>query len=449
MQKIINTPAPAPGKLGKAELYALGLGQVIGIGVIALVGPCIAITGYSVWLAYLLAVVFGFVSLIPYVFVTSTLRFGSGIYSYVASTLDYRVSGMLAISFIPTTMGLGGLGTVFGVYLSSMFPSVNAKFAGIAIILVFFVINLFGVNILAKVQKLATWLLIAALLLFCIAGIFQIHYPQVFEVAADNFMAAGSKGFILAIATFMYSTVGYSLLMTYGRDAKNAKRDMPWAYIAVAISLLILYVGVAIVAVGVLPIKDVAGKSMTNVARAILPTPLFLFFMIGGPIMALLTTINASMLYYQIPFRQSCEDGWLPKSWNINNKHGVCLPILVFCTIMGVLPQVFDFSITTITNNLQLLTSSLSFVYFAAFFMLPKKYPEAWKRSHMHVPNVVYYILVSIALLVQISIFVNICKALTPQIVIISLVAMVICMVYGIFRAKSPLVQIKTSTWED
>ena len=78
MQKVVNTPAPPAGKLGKAELYALGLGQVIGVGVITLVGPMVAITGKSTWLAYLIAVILGFVSLLPYVFLTNTLRFGSG-----------------------------------------------------------------------------------------------------------------------------------------------------------------------------------------------------------------------------------------------------------------------------------------------------------------------------------------------------------------------------------
>lgn len=449
MQKVVNTPAPPPGKLGKAELYALSLGQVIGVGVITLIGPMIAVTGKSVWLAYLAAVVLGFISLIPYVFLTSTLRFGGGVYSYVASTLDYRVSGMLAVTFIPTTMGLAGLGTSFGMYFNSLFPSVSGKVAGVAIILVFFVINLFGVNVMSKVQKYATWLLIGGLLLFVIAGAFQIHYPEIFDVMADDFMAKGDAGFTSAIATFMYSTVGYSLVMTYGGQAKNAKRDLPWVYIATALSLLVLYVGVAIVAAGVLPLEEVAGQSMVAVARAILPAPLFVAFIICGPMMALLTTINASMIYYQLPFRQSCRDGWLPESWSISNKNGACLPILVFCTVMGVLPQIFGFSITTITNNLQLLTSSMSFVYFWAFFKLPTKYPQAWEKSHLHVNNKAYYLLVGVALCVQLFIFFNACKNLTAQIVVISLAAMVACMAYGFFRAKSDSVQIKTSTWEE
>ena len=57
--KIIKEPAPPPGVLGKKELYALAVGQVIGAGVITLIVPAIKMTGYSAWLAYLVAIIMG------------------------------------------------------------------------------------------------------------------------------------------------------------------------------------------------------------------------------------------------------------------------------------------------------------------------------------------------------------------------------------------------------
>ncbi len=449
MQKVVNTPTPPPGTLGKSELYTISLGQVIGAGIITLVGPMIAVTGYSVWLAYALAVVLGFVSLLPYVFITSSLRFGAGVYSLVASSLNYRISGMLSISFIPTTLGLASMGMSFGMYVNSLIPSVDSRIAGVAMILVFAVINYFGVNFMAKIQKYASYFLLAALLMFIVAGVFQIDSPALFDVMADNFMASGDSGFIVAISTFMYSTVGYSLTLSYGRSAKNAKRDIPWAYVMTAISLLVLYTGVAIVAAGVLPLEQVAGQPLTVVAREILPTPLFLLFMVGGPMMALVTTINSSIAYYQMPFRQACIDGWLPASWNISNRYGACMPMLILVTVAGVIPQLTDFSIVNITNNLQLLTSGMSFVYFAAFFVFPKKYAAAWKRSKLYIGNAGYYILTTLALAVQIFIFYNAVRNLSLQVVVVSLIALGVCMAYGFIRAKNPKVQIQTSTWED
>ena len=49
--KVVKEPAPKPGTLGRVELYALAIGQVIGAGVITLIVPAIKMTGYSAWLA--------------------------------------------------------------------------------------------------------------------------------------------------------------------------------------------------------------------------------------------------------------------------------------------------------------------------------------------------------------------------------------------------------------
>ena len=39
--KVVKEPAPKPGTLGRVELYALAIGQVIGAGVITLIVPAI------------------------------------------------------------------------------------------------------------------------------------------------------------------------------------------------------------------------------------------------------------------------------------------------------------------------------------------------------------------------------------------------------------------------
>lgn len=53
---VVKGPVPKPGTLGRTELYALAIGQVIGAGVITLIVPAIKMTGYSAWLAYFVAI---------------------------------------------------------------------------------------------------------------------------------------------------------------------------------------------------------------------------------------------------------------------------------------------------------------------------------------------------------------------------------------------------------
>ena len=91
-------PEPPKGPLRRPELLALAVGQVIGAGVVTLVGPAIAYTGYSAWLAYFAAIVLGLVYILPIVFITGTVRLGGGQYSMVSGILGPIPAGFQAIS---------------------------------------------------------------------------------------------------------------------------------------------------------------------------------------------------------------------------------------------------------------------------------------------------------------------------------------------------------------
>ena len=66
------------------------------------------------------------------------------------------------------------------------------------------------------------------------------------------------------------------------------------------------------VAGGVLPVSETANQPLDLVARAIMPTPVFLFFVIGGALLALTTTLNATFAWITSPSYRPANDGWLP-----------------------------------------------------------------------------------------------------------------------------------------
>jgi amino acid transporter len=447
-EKTKNIPAPPPGELGKAELYSLSIGQVIGAGIITLIGPAVALTGQSTWLAYFAAIILGFFLIMPILFLTSTLRLGGGYYSIIAGLAGVKPAGMYAVAFLTQPLTMSLFGVSIGVYAESLWPSLNGQLVGIAFLTFFFVVNLFGVNIMAKVQKWMTVFLLAALLVFIFSGITKIQNP-VFDFTAPDFFSHGASGFISAVYLFSYSTYGYALTMSYGKDAKNAKRDIPWAIIAAIPTLIILYCGVAIVGTGVLPLSEVENKPLTDVAKVILSKPLFVFFMIGGPIMALMTTMNSSMAYYAIPIQQSCVDGWFPKEFAAKNRYGVSWKIMTVIYLVGLIPLVLGFDINTITKNIMLLNSVLSLLYSYAYYQLPKKYPEAWAKSKLHMPNWAYYLMVTVSLIAYITVFIDSMSSLTPVVAIVSITVIVCCMIFGFVRSKNPDVQVETSMWED
>lgn len=459
--KVFHEAEPKPGTLGKKELYALAIGQVIGAGVITLIVPAIKMTGYSAWLAYFVAILMGFVMILPTVFITSTLRLGGGNYSMLCDLAGPTASGIFAYAYLTQCLSLSLFGASAAAYLGDIIPALSGHWprviVGGALLTFFFVVNLLGVDIMAFAQKVMTWLLIAALLIFAIVGIFKMELP-IFNFSDPNFLINGwgitfnngqiSGGFTGAVLLFVYSCNGYYMTSSYGRDSKNARRDIPVAMLAAVPTLIVLYVGVAMAGTGVMSVEEY-GSSTTLVfaAQKIFPTWLFFAFIIGGPIMALLSTLNSSFAYNAINIGQSCDDGWLPASFGKKNSRGSRTYILTFMYVVGMIPIVFGFSIEVITNMVQLITSAFAILNMVAYLKLPKKYPQAWKKARFHVPNGLYYLICWVSFAFYMVVLWKSCLSMSPMLATANVVAIVVLAGIGLWRSKTGNITIHTSVW--
>lgn len=430
---VVKEPVPKPGTLGRTELYALAIGQVIGAGVITLIVPAIKMTGYSAWLAYFVAILMGFVMILPFVFISSTLRLGGGNYSMLCDLSSPRTSGIFAYMYLTQCLSLSLFGASAAAYLGDIIPVLNSHWArvivGVTLLTFFYVVNLMGVDIMAKAQKMMTWLLIAALILFAIVGIFKMKLP-IFDFSDPNF-AINGWGITFNNGQISGGFLGAVLLLC-----------VP--------TLCILYVGVAMAGVGVMSVEEY-GNSTTLVfaAQRIFPTWLFYFFIIGGPIMALLSTLNSSFAYNSITIGQSCDDGWLPKSFGKKNKSGARPYILTFMYVVGIIPIVFGLSITTITNMVQLITSAFAILNFTAEIKMPKKYPDAWKQSRYHVPDGLYYTICCVSLALFLVVLWKSLLSMNIGLAVINVVVIVIAGLIGFWRSKTGNIEIHTSVWAE
>lgn len=459
--KVIREPEPKPGILGKPELYALAIGQVIGAGVITLIVPAIKMTGYSAWLAYFVAIIMGFIMVLPTVFVSSTVRMGGGNYSMLCGLAGPNIAGIYAFSYLTQCLSLSLFGASAAAYLGDVIPALGGNvprvIVGAALLTFFYVVNLMGIDIMAKAQKLMTWLLIAALILFAVFGIAKMKLP-IFDFSDPNFLINGwgitfqnnqiSGGFTGAVLLFVYSCQGYYMTTAYGGDSKNARRDIPIVLLLAVPTLIVLYVGVAMAGVGVMSVEEY-GNSTTLVfaAQRIFPTALFYVFIIGGPIMALLSTLNSSFAYNAITIGQSCDDGWLPVAFGKRNKKGARTWILTFMYLVGLIPIVFGLSITVITNMVQLIGACFAFLNFMAYIKLPKLYPQAWQKSRFHIPNGLYYFICCASMAGFIITLWKSCLSMNPGLAAANVAAIVILAVIGIVRGKKGNIVIHTSIW--
>ncbi len=445
---IKNKPAPPAGSLRTLDLFLISMGGVIGSGLITLIGPSIGLTGYSVWLAYAAAILLGFFMIFPIMLAGSTLRISGALYSLCGNLASPKLAGMMSYTYMITVLSNALFAIALRTYLGELFPALDTVWTAVVALTVFYIINLLGLDVFAKVSSVMTWTLFAGLLLYIIYGIPQISQP-LFNFAGEQFFTGGFKGFFTATFLLIYSTQGYYIAIFYGADAKKATRDVPRAMRWCIPALVVLYIGVCIVTAGVLPMEQTAGKTLTVVAMSIMPKTLAVIFILCGPIMALTTTLNTGLSSNMYPIRQACHDGWLPRSFAKSNRFGIPWKIMTYEYLIALIPILLNFNISLITNNIQLIYTFINVFTILGIWNIPKKYPEAWKKSKMHMPNGLFYFFMCVALAINGVIFIKAILALSAPVAIGNSLLLVTAVVLGLVVSKKGKVEIETSVWTD
>jgi APA family basic amino acid/polyamine antiporter len=443
--KIKYQEEPPAGRLKLFDLYTIALGGVVGAGVVSLTGAALGMTGITMWFAYILAIFLGAITNIPYFFVSSTLRLGGGEYSTIGALLNEKVAGLYVLVRLLYPIWFGTYAISFASYMFSIFPGLNVKLVGLIFIAVLFIINSFGISASSKAQNIMFILLIVGLGSFIIAGIPKITNP-VFNFSAPEHFTGGAKGFIDAIVTLAVSCQAYNMVTQYGRDANNAKRDIPKSMLLILPTLIVLYGGCALVASGILPLSEIANQPLTYTAQAIMPDWLFIIFIIGV-IMAIATTINGTMVGSMNIISQSVDNGWLPGIINKKNKHGVPVAILAYDCICACIPVITGLNIGSLAQYHNLIMPSLSILFTIAVLQLPKKYPNSWNKSMFNMPNSLFKIVMVISLIAQASMLSNSLINLDKIVILSAIVLFILIMIYVNYKSKKQI-KIEISAWE-
>ncbi len=422
--------------LSLIQLVWIAVGQVIGAGVVTIIGASLAATGRSAWIAYALAVIVGITKVAPIMFYSSIMKIRGGNYGIVTRALGDRTGGLLTVASLVQWTVRGTAVLALGIYVHSIFPEINAHVASALIWTFLVAVNLFGVNAMAFVQSLATPLLLFALMLFFGAGIFKIPAEH-FDWHSPDFFTNGWEGFATAVVLFFYSCTGHSMIVNYSEEARNPTRDIPKAMLIATGIIFIVYTAVGFSASYVLPLKDIVGQPLTGTARAIFPQALFVFFIIGGPIMALLTTCNSGISANSKPVDIAAREGWLPEIFCAKNRYGVAWFNYVCIWLIAMFPLVMNMSIAQITNFTLVIQCVQNILIILAAFVLPTKFKDEWQASWLHVPNFVFYGLMTLSALVECYVVYNSLKNLTPILIVINITTLLIAVSYGIYRVHS------------
>lgn len=362
---------------------SLAIGFAIGSGIITQTGIAISMTGRSVALAFLLSAVLFLISFRPLFIMSSLLPKTSAAYCYSKELIHPDMGILHTYVYFLGRIAIAIFGISFAQYLASLLPFFESpgrqRALALALLTVFYIVNLFGIRFAARVQNVMCIVLIGGILTFIFAGIGKVDFALYVQ---EDFLTNGFQGLYSASSLLFFAVSGAYIITDFAPTIKNASRVMVKVIYGVTIVVTLLYTLMGIVASGTVSVPEAAGKPLTVAAQRIMGhSGAYAFFVVGACIGALITTLNSSFVWYSNSLIRPCLDGMLPKKWAKNNRHGVPFILMTIFYLFGAIPTILGIDLEILSKAAIGLTILSACIPMMGVLQLPKKYPELWKNS--------------------------------------------------------------------
>lgn len=364
------------------DVFAIALGQVIGSGIMVLIGIGIEFTAYAIPFAFVLSAGLSILKQLPIAFMGSAMPATGGLYVYCKRVLGPKIGFFYLAILLVTHVLISLFALGFAQYAIALVPQFDTRAIAFGILFIFYLVNLFGVKQAAAVQKIMIVLLMLGLSSLVAFGILEVDYANFAD--QEKLFPNGWYGFALACVVLSFATGGAQYISELGGEMKNPQRDLPRAIIYSTLLAAVFFALVSIVAVGILPVEQTAGQPLSEVAKAILPAPIYTAFIVGAGLFALATSINSTFSWATKSVMIACEDGWLPQRIAVVNKRFNTPHILLTCLLLfGAAPIIAGKDLRYII----MLGGGLVFIYdlipLVAAFLLAKRLPDVFARATM------------------------------------------------------------------
>ncbi|MHB8917982.1 MAG: APC family permease [Desulfocucumaceae bacterium] len=360
-----------------AMAIATVVGCVIGASIFVMLGPITAKTGPSLYLAYIIAMIQAAFGSVAYAQLGAAMPSTGGSYYYASRLLSPITGFNQAMFMIIAAIGVSGMLAVgFAQYLHFYLPSMDVTAVAVGVLILFYIINLFGLRLAGSLQILMCIWLLLALLLFAIPGLLHVKAHE------GPFLVHGVGGLMFAAALAFFSYTGFGVISELGGEVKNPKRNIPLSIIISFLITTLVYVLVTYVSTGVISWQELAKSEASLPAAAAVFLPGWAAAFIGlGALFAVATTLNAIMMVAPREFMALCSDNLLPEIINKKNRSGAPYISLTIITVISlffvVIGLKIDYMATLAVAGLLLLSALTAL----AAWRLPKKLPQVYENA--------------------------------------------------------------------
>ena len=264
------------------------VGYIVGSAIFILVGPLAGMVGPGLYLAFIIAAIPAVFACLYNVQLANFLPVTGANYITISRFVHPFAGWMGGGIIIAIFFGLASIACGFALFLEYLIPGIPTMPLALGIVLLFGVINLFGIRVAAWIQSMMVALFILSLVIFVFGGFANID-PGLQRPLLPLGIA---PLFTTAVIAYMTYT-GFTVITEISGEIKNPRRNIPIVLEISFLLIMALYVTVTYVLTGVMPWQALGESkaALVDASKGFLPPGVTVFIAIGG-LLAAATTIN-------------------------------------------------------------------------------------------------------------------------------------------------------------
>jgi APA family basic amino acid/polyamine antiporter len=331
--------------VGALDLMALGIGGTIGTGIFVIIGEAIGDSGPAIILSFALAGLTCVFSALSYSELAAAIPISGSAYTYSYATLGELIAWIIGwdliieygFSVATIAVGWGGylkdlLDSLFSISLPDAITqppgdggTVNLFAAGLVIAVMFLLMA--GVRESTRANTVLVITKLTVLVFFIVIGITHFtgdHFKP--------FAPHGTSGTVDAAALIFFAYIGFDAVSTTGEEAERPQRDLPLGIIGSLAIVTIIYILVAVAAIGLVPAKTLAGADapLTEAVRQGAGLGDWAGDILSFGALVAITSVVLTIFYGQTRiFFAMCRDGLVPAGKAISKLSPRKVPVRI------------------------------------------------------------------------------------------------------------------------
>lgn len=422
-------------KIGLIGAILMGIGCIVGSGIFGTMPTVAAEYGPAIVYALLGAAVVVILRAMSLLYTSAALPTTAAQFVWASKLFHPAVGAFISINslLMPTMVSL--FGVLFADYFLQLFPGIglSGNAAAVILLVVFAIVAWFGNKTSVTVSNIMVVLLLIAIFLYIALGIPNIDSDNITfgEIIRPGI---GLSTIAAAIGVLTSSLSGASSVAQLANDIKRPERNVPIALALCPLFVAIVYILMAVVTIGVVPYAEV--KTLADVASNFMSPALLTFFIVGGPICGIITSLVPVALACVALVEYSARMKVFPEVLAKRNKHGtaywslvvvmgIAIAICATGATFGVIMTIFSFC-----NTFSEIPNTLTPI------LAHRKYPKTCDNSPAKMPYPLAFVIAIVTALICAYLSVEMLLTLDLGAIIGIIAVYVIGFVYFFFRVK-------------